>query len=64
MRVYPRPYFETDDSLTVFYFFLRHPYGDAQLGNVPNCTVRYFDDESVFDAEWSYPAMQGIRRSD
>ena len=61
IKVFPRPYFELDDTLTEFQFFLRHPAGGAELGYHKNLTVRYFDDESVFDAQHSYPTLLGIR---
>ena len=61
VKVFPRPYFETDDTLTEFQFFLRHPDGHAELGYHKNLTVRYFDDETVFDAEFSFPTLLNIR---
>ena len=62
MKVFIRPYFETsndDDEKTetTFTFYLEYPTGGAELGYAPNITVRYFDDESVFDAEFSYPKL-------
>lgn len=42
---------------------MRHPYGGAELGYHKNVTVRYFDDESVFDAEFTYPSLLGVRPS-
>ena len=64
MKVFPRVYFENDDALTEFQFFLRNPDGGAELGYHKNLTVRYFDDESVFDAEFSYPSLLNIRPRD
>ena len=61
VKVFPRVYFETDDTLTEFQFFLRTPDLGAELGYHKNLTVRYFDDESVFDAEFSYPTLLSIR---
>ena len=68
MKVFIRPYFETsndddENTETTFVFFLHWPTGDAELGYTPNITVRYFDDESVFDAEFSYPTLLGKRPS-
>ena len=40
---------------------LRNPGGGAELGYHKTVTVRYFDDESVVDAQYSYPVLQGIR---
>ena len=50
--------------MTEFQFFLRNPDGGAELGYHKNLTVRYFDDESVFDAEFSYPTLVEIRPRD
>ena len=44
--------------------FLRYPDGDAELGYYKSVTIRYFDDESVFDAEFSYPTLLDIRPRD
>ena len=68
MKVFIRPYFETsndDDTATetTFIFNLKWPTGDAELGYTSSMTVRYFDDESVFDAEFSYPTLLDKRPS-
>lgn len=63
IQVYPRPYFETNDELCLFQFFLRFPYGGAELGYHKTVLVRYFDDEKVFDAEFSYPTLNSFRVS-
>lgn len=62
--MFPRPYFELDDALTTFYFYLRNPNGGAELGYDKNVTVRYFDDESVFDAMYTFPKLLEIRPRD
>ena len=69
MKTFIRPYYETsndddENTETSFVFFLHWPTGDAELGYNPNITVHYFDDESVFDAEWSFPTLKDIRPKD
>jgi hypothetical protein len=64
IKVFPRPYFELDDNMTTFHFYLRNPYGGAELGEKKNVTVHYFDDESVFDAMFTYPTLLEIRPRD
>lgn len=63
LKVYKRPYFETDDRLTLFNVYLKHPYGGAEIGFTDTITIRYFDDESLNDAQFSYPLLNGIRPS-
>lgn len=60
-KVFKRPYFETDDSLTTFEVYLLHPSEGAEIGWRDNVTVRYFDDESINDAEHTYATLQGHR---
>jgi hypothetical protein len=50
LKVFKRPYFETDDELTMFTIYLKHPYNGAEIGFINEMTIRYFDDESVNDA--------------
>jgi hypothetical protein len=50
LKVYKRPYFETDDALTIFKIFLLHPTHGAEIGFLDNVTIRYFDDETMNDA--------------
>ena len=63
-RVFPRPLFELDNVVTEFYLRLEYPTGGAQLGKTRDLTIRYFDDESVFDKVHSYATILGVRSSD
>ena len=63
LKVYKRPYFETDDTLTTFKIFLLHPQHGAEIGFLDNVTIRYFDDETMNDAQYSYATLNGIRPS-
>ena len=63
LKVFKRPYFETNDTLNTFYIYLLHPQLGAEIGFNDNVTIRYFDDESMNDAEFSYATLNGIRPS-
>ena len=63
LKVFTRPYHEIDDELTKFQVFLLHPQHGAEVGYLDRVTIRYFDDESVNDAEYSYPTLTDIRPS-
>jgi hypothetical protein len=50
LKVYKRPYFETDEKLTTFSVYLMYPTKGAEIGWIDKITIRYFDDESLNDA--------------
>lgn len=64
LKVFKRPYWEDNDNLTTFMLYLKHPYNDTEIGWISNITLRYFDDESLNDAEFTYPVLEGVRPRD
>lgn len=60
-KVFKRPYYETVDFDTTFKVFLLYPTGGAEIGLQHFQVIRYFDDESITDSEFSYPVLEGVR---